>query len=313
MKKISIVTACYNEEDNIAELITTVRSIMEKQASSYDYEHIFIDNASTDNTLNILKEKAESDKRIKIIVNSRNFGHIRSPSYALLEAKGNAVISLVADFQDPPEMIPKLIQHWEAGYDSVICIKENSDESGLMFTVRELYYKLLHKVSEIDIYKNFTGFGLFDQKVISAIRKIDDPSPFFRGLLAEVGFNVYKVPYRQPTRKRGFTKNNFYSLYDMGILGIISNSKIPLRISIFIGFISGIISALTGIYYLTMKLFLWDEMVLGVAPILILISFLFSIILIFLGIIGEYIGAIYTQTLNRPLVFIKEKINFEEK
>jgi len=312
MKKISIVTACYNEEENVVELIQRVREIMTEQLSQYEYEHIFIDNASQDNTVALLKQEAANDKRVKIIVNSRNFGHIRSPSYALLEAKGDAVISLVADFQDPPEMIPQFVEKWEEGYETVVAIKEDSDESGLMFKLREFYYKILHKVSEVEVFKSFTGFGLFDQKVISAIRKIDDPSPFFRGLLAEVGYKVYRIPYHQPGRKRGITKNNFYSLYDMGILGIISNSKIPLRMAILVGFASGVLSVIIGLYYLVMKLLFWNEMALGMAPILILVSFLFSIILMFLGIIGEYIGAIYTQVLNRPLVFVKERINFDD-
>lgn len=312
MKKISIVTACYNEEENVVELIQRVRDIMTEQLSQYDYEHIFIDNASQDNTVTLLKQEAANDKRVKVIVNSRNFGHIRSPSYALLEAKGDAVISLVADFQDPPEMIPQFVEKWEEGYETVVAIKEDSDESGVMFKLREFYYKILYKVSEVEVFKSFTGFGLFDQKVIAAIRKIDDPSPFFRGLLAEVGYKVYRIPYHQPGRKRGITKNNFYSLYDMGILGIISNSKIPLRMAILVGFASGVLSVIIGFYYLVMKLLFWNEMALGMAPVLVLVSFLFSIILMFLGIIGEYIGAIYTQVLNRPLVFVKERINFDD-
>jgi len=309
--KISIVTACFNEEDNVLELIMRVRKVMKLDLPEYDYEHIFIDNSSDDKTVELLKEEAENDKHIKIIVNSRNFGHVRSPSYALLYAKGDAVISLVADLQDPPEMIPKFVKKWEEGFEIVAAIKTESEEKGLMSKVRKIYYSFLDKISEVHIFKNFTGFGLFDQKVISAIRQMNDPYPFFRGLLAEAGFKVYKLPYSQPMRFKGITKNNFYSLYDMGILGIISNSKVPLRMAIFIGFMAGVLSFIIGFTYLLLKLIYWDEMTIGLAPIVIGFSFMFSILLFFIGIIGEYIGAIYTQVLNRPLVFVKEKINFD--
>ena len=312
MKKISIMTACYNEEENVLELIKRVRAVFENSLKNYDYEHIFIDNASEDNTLKLLKAEAVGDKRIKIIVNSRNFGHVRSPSFALLECKGDAVISLVADLQDPPEMIQEFIQEWEKGADIVAAIKKDSKEQGWMFKLRETYYHVLSKLSDVNILKNFTGFGLFDKKVIEALREMNDPYPFFRGMLAEAGFNVSKVLYSQPIRLRGVTKNNFYSLYDMAMLGIIANSKIPLRLSIFIGVISSILSLLVGFVYFIIKILYWDVFDLGVAPILISLSFMFSVLLFFLGIIGEYIGAIYTQVQNRPLVFIKEKVNFKE-
>ena len=312
MKKISIVTACYNEEENVIELINRVRKVMECYSSKYDYEHIFIDNASEDKTVELLKSEASIDKRIKIIVNSRNFGHVRSPSYALLQAKGDAVISIVADLQDPPETIAKFIEKWEDGNDIVIAVKDKTEEVGLISTIRSVYYKILHRLSEVRIFKNFTGFGLFDKKVIEALRLMDDPYPFFRGMLAEVGYKVYKLPYNQPSRVRGITKNNFYSLYDMGVLGIISNSKVPLRLAIFIGAISATLSLLVGVVYLVLKLIFWDEMSAGMAPLIIVMSFMLSILLFFLGLIGEYVGAIYTQVLNRPLVFIKERVNFDK-
>jgi len=311
VKKISIVTACYNEEENIDELIARVRQVVEIELSEYHYEHIFIDNASQDRTVELLKGYAKSDKRIKIIVNARNFGHVRSPSYALLHAEGDAVISVVADLQDPPEMIPQFVKKWEEGNDLVLAIKAQSEERGVMFRIREAYYKLLSSLSEVQIFKNFTGFGLFDKKVIRALRQMNDPYPFFRGMLAEAGFKVYKLNYAQPMRAKGITKNNFYSLYDMGILGIISNSKVPLRLAIFMGVFAGLLSLLVGLVYGILKLAYWDEMSIGVAPLVILVSFMFSILLFFIGIIGEYIGAIYTQVLNRPLVFVKEKINFD--
>ena len=311
MKKISIVTACYNEEENVIELINRVRKIMESHSSKYDYEHIFIDNASEDKTVDLLKSEANSDRRIKIIVNSRNFGHVRSPSYALLQAEGDVVISLVADLQDPPEMITDFLEKWEDGNDIVIAVKAKTEETGFMSIVRSIYYRVLHKLSEVRTFKNFTGFGLFDKKVILALRQMSDPYPFFRGMLAEVGYKVYELPYNQPGRVRGITKNNFYSLYDMGVLGIISNSKIPLRLAIFIGAISATLSFLVGLVYLVLKLIYWNEMSIGIAPLMIIVSFMLSILLFFLGLIGEYVGAIYTQVLNRPLVFVKERVNFD--
>jgi glycosyltransferase involved in cell wall biosynthesis len=311
LKKISIVTACYNEEENVIELINRVRKIMESLSSKYDYEHIFIDNASEDKTVDLLKSEANSDRRIKIIVNSRNFGHVRSPSYALLQAEGDVVISLVADLQDPPEMITDFLEKWEDGNDIVIAVKAKTEETGFMSIVRSIYYRVLHKLSEVRTFKNFTGFGLFDKKVILALRQMSDPYPFFRGMLAEVGYKVYELPYNQPGRVRGITKNNFYSLYDMGVLGIISNSKIPLRLAIFIGAISATLSFLVGLVYLVLKLIYWNEMSIGIAPLMIIVSFMLSILLFFLGLIGEYVGAIYTQVLNRPLVFVKERVNFD--
>jgi glycosyltransferase involved in cell wall biosynthesis len=311
MKKISIVTACYNEEENVELLIKTVKDIM-SQISQYEYEHIFIDNASEDNTVSILKKLAKEDKHIKVIVNSRNFGHIRSPFHALMQAKGDAVISLVADFQDPPKLILDFIKQWEAGSQIVLGIKKSSHENSWMFKIRNMYYNLLDKLSEIKVYKNYTGFGLYDKKVINALRAMDDPYPFFRGMIAEVGYTVTQIPYNQPIRLRGVTKNNFYTLYDIGILGIINNSKVPLRIATFLSIIIGFISFLVGLGYLIIKLIYWDEMSLGIAPIVIGASFAFAIVLFFIGILGEYIGMIYTQVLNRPHVFEKERINFEK-
>lgn len=311
MKKISIVTACFNEEENVAELISRIRSVMASELPQYDYEHLFIDNCSEDRTVEILKGFAAEDKRIKIIVNSRNFGHVRSPVHGLFQATGDAIISVVADLQDPPEMIPKFVEKWEEGNDIVLAIKKDSEEHGLMFKIREMYYSLLAKLSEVKIFKNFTGFGLYDKKVMTALKKFHDPYPFFRGMIAEVGFKVEKIDYHQPIRLKGITKNNFYTLYDMGVLGIINNSKIPLRIAMFISVICGLISFGTGIVYLVIKILNWDSMSLGIAPLVIGTAFMFSVLLFFIAIIGEYIGAIYTQVLNRPHVFEKERVNLD--
>ena len=311
MKKISIMTPCFNEEGNVRELIERIRKVMEGEFAHYEYEHLLIDNASTDNTVAILKELAHQDKRIKIIINSRNFGHIKSPAYGLFQATGDAVISMVSDLQDPPELISELIRKWEAGADMVLAIRKSSQENIMMYKVREFYYALLQKLSEVKIYKNFTGFGLYDQKVIKALRSIDDPYPFLRGMISEVGYTVDTIQYDQLIRLRGVTKNNFYTLYDVGVLGILNYSKIPLRLAIFSSIVIAIISILTGFGYLIAKLIYWDTMSLGVAPLLIGASFSFSVLLFFIGIIGEYIGMIYTQVLNRPLVFEKERVNFD--
>ena len=313
MKLISIVTPCYNEAGNVSELACRVRKVMTVNLSEYAYEHIFIDNASTDGTLAELRNLANDDKNVKIIINSRNFGHIRSPVHGLLQAKGDAILLVVADLQDPPEMIPDFVKKWEEGHDIVLAIKTDSEEHRLMFKVREIYYGILSKLSEVQIFKNCTGFGLYDKKVMVALRSMKDPYPFFRGMIAEIGFKVFKLNYSQPIRARGVTTNNFYSLYDIGILGLINNSKVLLRLSIFIGCIVGVLSIIAGIFYLVIKLMYWDSLSLGVAPILIGGSLMFSMLLFFIGILGEYTGQIYTQTLNRPLVFEQERINFEYK
>ena len=311
-KLISIVTACFNEEENVTELYQKVKDVIETHLTEYEYEHIFIDNSSVDDTVKLLKGIASKDNNVKIIVNSRNFGHIRSPVHAMMQASGDVVISLVADLQDPPEMIVDFIRSYEEGYNIVLGIKESSKENSLMFKIRGLYYGLLNKISDTEIYENYTGFGLYDKKTIEALQKMPDAYPFFRGMIAEIGYKVKKISYKQPIRVKGVTKNNFYTLYDIGILGLINNSKVLLRLSIFTGFIVGLFSIIVGIFYLVMKLIYWDSLSLGVAPILIGGSLMFSMLLFFIGILGEYIGQIYSQTLNRPLVFEKERINFKE-
>ncbi len=312
MKCISIITACYNEEENIAEVYRQVKEVFGNKLSEYQYEHVFIDNASEDTTVEILRGIAANDPNVKVIVNARNFGHIRSPFHGMMQCTGDAVISIVADLQDPPEMMVDFVRKWEDGYKIVIGVKEQSYEQKWMFKLREAYYNLLHRLSEVEIFKGFTGFGLYDKKIIDFLREFDDPYPFFRGLIAEIGFKAAKIPYTQPARPKGISKNNFYTLYDMGILGIINNSKVPLRIATFLGFTLAFISFIIAIVYMAVKLLNWNSMPLGMAPLIIGSSFMFGIILFFLGIIGEYIGAIYTQILKRPHVFESERINFSE-
>jgi len=313
MKKlISIVTPCYNEEGNIELFCNKIKEIF-SLIKKYDYELIVIDNCSTDKTAVILKELAKKDKKLKVILNSRNFGHIRSPHHALLQAKGDAVIPLAADFQDTPELIPEFLKQWETGYKTVIAVKNKSEESALFFTVRKFYYRLVNRLSDIELIENATGFGLYDKKVIEILREIHDPYPYIRGLVCEIGLDIKKVYYSQPTRKRGFTKNNFYTLYDMAMLGITSHSKVPLRLATFFGFISSFVSFVIGLVYLILKLLFWQRFSLGTAPLLIGLFFSFSINLFFLGLLGEYMLLIQTQVLKRPLVIEKERINFEEK
>jgi glycosyltransferase involved in cell wall biosynthesis len=309
-KLISIVTPCYNEEDNVTVIYTQVRDVLQR-FPGYDYEHIFIDNASTDRTVPILKGIAAADQRVRIIVNARNFGHIRSPFYGLLQARGDAVISIVSDLQDPPEKLAEFLAKWEEGYKIVVGVKTGSDESKPMFAVRRLYYRLIGSLAEVDLIRDFTGFGLYDREVIQVLRQIKDPYPYFRGLICDIGFARAEVPYFQPVRKRGITKNNFYTLYDMAMLGMTNHSKVPLRFATMLGFLLGAASLLMGIVYLVYKLLFWDRFTVGVAPLVIGLFFFGSVQLFFLGIVGEYVGAIHTQVLHRPLVIEKERINFD--
>ena len=308
MKTISVVTPCFNEEENVEELYNRIKAVLE--TLDFDYEHLFIDNASTDGTMNILRKLAAADKRVKIILNTRNFGHIRSPYYGLLQATGDAAIVMASDLQDPPERIPEFIQKWQEGYQVVVGVKTKSQESGLFYLLRTLYYRVLRKLTDVGLIEHFTGFGLYDRQVVEILRKFNDPYPYFRGLIADIGFPLARIEFTQPRRKRGISKNNFYTLYDMAMLGIISYTKVPLRLATMFGFFSAAVSFLIGIVYLVYKLIDWKNFSLGLAPVVIGLFFLGSIQLFFLGVVGEYIGAIYTQVIHRPLVIEKERINF---
>lgn len=310
MKTISVVTPCYNEEDNVEECYNRVRAAI-LQLGRYRYEHIFVDNASRDNTVAILRRLAAKDRNVKIIVNTRNFGHIRSPFHAFLQARGDAVMGLVADLQDPPELIPELVAKWEEGYPMVLCLKTSSQENPIMFKIRTAYYRLVRKLSTVETFENFTGFGLYDRKVVDIIRSFGDAYPYFRGMIAEIGLPHYEIEFTQPRRKHGFTKNNFYSLWDMAMLGITNASKVPLRISTFLGFACALLSILTAFAYFLYKLVFWSTFSVGIAPLVIGLFFLGSVQLVSLGILGEYVGSIHTQVMNRPLAIEKERINFE--
>ena len=307
-KLISIVTPCYNEEDNIFELSDRIAKVM--SLLPYDYEHIFIDNASTDSTVKKIKELANKDQRIKLIINARNFGHIRSPYYGILQSRGDACILIASDLQDPPEMIPKFIEKWEEGFKTVLAVKPQSDEAAPIFFLRKAYYRFISKISEVPLVQNATGAGLFDREVITILQKIQDSYPYFRGLLCEIGYPIATVPFKQPRRTRGITKNNFYTLYDIAMLGITNHSKIPLRLMALGGFFLSFLSLLTAFGFFVAKLFYWDSFQLGTAPILIGIFFFGAIQTFFIGVIGEYIGSIHTQVRNMPLVVELERINF---
>ena len=310
-KLISVVTPCYNEEDNVEEVYRRVKAVFDA-STQYRYEHIFIDNASKDNTQAILRKLAAEDKNVKVILNTRNFGHIRSPYYGMLQAHGDAVISVVADLQDPPEMIPEFLRAWESGYKIVLAQKTQSEESSLFFFIRSTYYYIARRLAEIDLLDNVTGFGLYDRAVIDVLRRIDDPYPYFRGLICDVGFQRFMIPFTQPIRKRGLTKNNFYTLYDLAMLGITNHSKIPLRLATFAGFSLGTLSLLTAVVYFAYKLIFWNRFEVGIAPLVIGIFFFGAVQLFFTGILGEYIGAIHTQVQKRPLVIESERINFDD-
>lgn len=310
MKLISVVSPCYNEEENVEILTDRVRSLF-VELPQYRYEHILIDNHSTDRTVEVLRSIAARDPNVKVIVNARNFGHIRSPHHAILEAEGDAVVVLLSDLQDPPEMIRDFLREWEAGFPVVVAIKSSSDESGLMYGIRSSYYRTIARLTDVKVFEHFTGFGLYDRRVIDILKRdFPDPNPYFRGQIAEIGLPHKVLYYNQKRRMRGITKNNFYTLYDMAMLGVTNLSKVPLRLVIFGGFVFALLSMIAGFIYLIAKLVFWDRFQLGLAPTMIGLFFLGSVQLVALGIIGEYIGSIHTMVQRRPLVTEKERINF---
>lgn len=309
-KTISVVTPCFNEEDNVAELYKRLLEVA-NLFPNYLFEYIFIDNASTDKTVDLLKSFALNNFAVKIIVNTRNFGHIRSPYWGVLQSRGDATIYLASDLQDPPELIPKFIELWEKGAKVVMAVKPVSETGFFLHRIRKFYYKFLDKISDVDIIKDATGFGLYDKVVLDHVRKINDPYPYFRGIIAELGYEVSTISFIQSRRLRGLSKNNFYTLYDIAMLGIISHSLVPIRVASFLGFFIGLLSILIAVIFLIVKLLYWQNFPLGIAPIIIGMFLMFGIILIFIGLIGEYIGSIHTYLQKRPIVVEKERINFD--
>ncbi len=306
--KISIVTPTYNESENIEKLYREIKKEFEK--IQCDYEHIIIDNSSTDGTIDKIKDLASKDKNLKLIINSKNYGHIRSPFYGLLQSNGDATILMASDFQDPIDLISKYINEWKNGNKIVLGEKITSDESKFTFSIRKLFYNFLNSISEIELTKNTTGSGIFDKSVIEKLRLINDPYPYFRGLISEIGDEIKTIKFNQPIRELGKTKNNFSTLFDIAILGVVKHSRKPLRFMVLLGFISSAISFIIGLFYLIYKLLFWDSFTLGLAPIIIGIFIVSSIQITLLGLVGEYIGIILLHQRNLPLVIEKERINF---
>jgi len=306
---ISIISPCFNEEENVAELYRRVSGVL-KQFPHYDFEYLFIDNASSDGTVDCLRKIAHEDPRLKVIVNTRNFGHIRSPYWGILQTTGSATIYLASDLQDPPELISEFIAEWEKGYKIVLAVKPVTATNPFMHFLRRNYYRFLDAISEVPIIKDSTGFGLYDKEVLDQIREINDPYPFLRGLICELGYSIKVIPFNQPRRMRGLSKNNFYSLYDIALLGIVSHSMVPIRAASIMGFLLGIFSVVLAFILLVAKLLFWDYIPFGYAPIGMALLLMFGILLFFIGIVGEYVGVIHTYAKRRPIVVEKERINF---
>ncbi|MDD7615615.1 MAG: glycosyltransferase [Clostridiaceae bacterium] len=310
MKKISIMIPCYNEEENVVPISEAVVRELTDFLPEYDYEILFIDNDSKDNTRPLLREICKNNPKIKAIFNVKNFGQFNSPYYGMLQTTGDCTICMCCDFQDPVEMIPKLVHEWENGYKIVCAIKTTSKENKIMRFLRTCYYKLIRKMSDVEQIEHFTGFGLYDKSFIEVLRNLKDPSPFLRGIVAELGYRRKDIPYEQAKRRAGKTHNNFYTLYDAAMLSFTSYTKIGLRLATFCGIGVGFVSFLVGMVYLILKLIMWDNFPMGMAPVLIGMCFLGSVQLFFIGLLGEYVLNINTRVMNRPLVIEEERLNF---
>lgn len=313
MKKVSILIPCYNEQENVRPMSESIVNLFQKTLSKYDYELLFIDNDSQDHTRQILREICAANSKIKAIFNAKNFGQFNSPYYGILQTSGDCTISMVCDFQDPIELIPKYLEAWEQGYKIVIGIKTSSKENPIMYRLRSMYYKMLRKFSDVEQIEHFTGSGLYDKSFVDVLRNLNDPTPFLRGIVAELGYKIKKIPYEQPNRRAGKTHNNFYTLYDAAMLSFTSYTKIGLRLATFLGGAIGAVSVIVALIYLILKLVFWNRFVAGIAPIAIGMFFLGGVQLFFLGLLGEYILSINKRIMNRPLVVEEERINFENK
>ncbi len=314
-RKISIVIPCYNEEENVAAIAAAVKEQFDTAEilKKYDYDIIFMDNASKDATREIIRELAEKDKHIKAIFNAKNFGQFNSPYYGMLQSDGDATMLMAADFQDPPEMIAKYVEGWEEGYKIVIGIKEHSTDGSFIYALRCLYYKMIRRFSQVDQIEHFTGFGLYDRAFIEVLRRLDDPTPFLRGIVAELGFRRKEIMYDQPKRRAGKTSNNLYTLYDAAMLSFTSYTKVGMRLATFAGGICAAASMLIALIYLIMKLIWWDRFPAGSAPMLIGMLFMGSIQTFFIGLLGEYVLSINQRVMKRPLVVEEERVNFDTK
>ena len=314
MKKISIMIPCYNETENVEPICKTVVDILEKELKQYDYEVLFIDNASTDGTRDKIENMCAQNKKIKAIFNVTNFGQFNSPFHGMCETTGDCTITLCCDFQDPPELIPVFVKEWEKGHKIVSGIKTSSKEPGLIYFLRSVYYKMIRNMSSVKMIEHFTGFGLYDKTFIALLRELDDPIPFLRGIVAEygAGFNLKEIEYEQPKRRAGKTHNNFYSLYDAAMLSITSYTKVGLRLATFLGFACSAVSIIVAIVYTIMKLLNWDNFSAGTAPLTIGVFIIGGVQLFFIGLIGEYILNINTRVIHRPIVVEEKRINFDK-
>lgn len=310
MKKISIVTPTYNEEGNVEELLDRISSVMSKVSHEYDYEIIFIDNDSTDDTVKKIRGFAQKDKRIKLIKNARNFGHIRSPYYGILQATGDAVILIASDLQDPPELIEGFLLEWRSGKKVVLAVKSSTDERFILRNLRKAYYRFVSKISSSPLVQNATGAGIFDQTVIGELRKLTEPYPYFRGLITELGFPVHTIEFHQPMRKSGKTKNNLVTLFDIAILGITTHSNAPMRLISFFGLITACLSFVIAVGYAIAKLLFWNSFQIGLAPLIIGVFFFGSVQIFLIGLLGEYLANIQRRLRNLPLVIEQERVNF---
>ena len=313
MKKISIVVPCYNEEENVRPMADAIRDIFAQSLGSYAYEIIFIDNDSSDHTRDIIRELCSEDTKVKAIFNAKNFGQFNSPYYAMINSTGDATVLMAADFQDPPQMLVEFVHAWEEGYKIAIGIKTSSKENPIMYHLRSMYYHIIKKLSDVEQIEHFTGFGLYDKEFIQVLRNLKDPTPFLRGIVAELGFKRKEIPYAQPQRRAGKTSNNFYKLYDAAMLSITSYTKFGLRLATFLGAICMVASIVVAFIYLVLKLIFWDRFIAGTAPMLIGMLVLGSVQIFFIGMIGEYVLTINHRIMNRPLVVEEERINFDEK
>ncbi|MFR0986446.1 glycosyltransferase family 2 protein [Frisingicoccus sp.] len=310
MKKISVLVPCFNEKENVVDISKAIVKEIETKLPQYEYELVFIDNCSTDGTRDLLRGICSENFKIKAILNARNFGQFNSPFYGMCQTTGDCTITMCCDFQDPVEMIPRFVEEWEKGYKIVSAIKTSSKENGLIYLLRTIYYKMIHKMSSVDMIEHFTGFGLYDKSFINLLKELDDPIPFIRGIVAEFGYKRKEIEYEQPRRKAGKTHNNWYSLYDAAMLSITSYTKVGLRLATFGGFLCSAISFLVGVIYLILKILNWSSFQAGIAPLIIGMCFIGSIQLLFIGLLGEYIMNINTRVMHRPLVVEEERINF---
>ncbi len=310
MKKISILIPCYNEEENVVPISKAIVSELMTNLPSYDYELVFIDNDSKDNTRPLLREICKENPKIKAIFNAKNFGQFNSPYYGMLQCSGDCVISMCCDFQDPVELIPQLVAKWEKGAKIVSCIKTQSKENPVMRMMRTIYYRIIKKMSSIDQIEHFTGFGLYDSSFIEVLRNLNDPTPFLRGIVAELGYKRVNLEYTQAKRRAGKTHNNFFTLFDAAMLSFTSYTKVGLHMVTIAGMVLSVLSLLAALIYLVLKLFMWDSFSAGMAPLLIAIFFFNAVELLFIGFVGEYVMGINTRVMNRPLVIEEERINF---